>query len=102
MEVWTKKSVVSLSSSIQSVVKNLGTEHGLNQHLEATASMCLVKCKGLGRAKHVDMQNLWIQEASKSKTVRHEEGGHEREPRRHDDETTIGTRDRAAYGNHGL
>ena len=28
--------------------------------------MCLVKRRGLGEAKHVDMQNLWIQEASKS------------------------------------
>ena len=28
--------------------------------------MCLVNRRGLGKAKHVDMQNLWIQEASKS------------------------------------
>ena len=28
--------------------------------------MCLVNCRGLGKAKHVDMQNLWIQVASKS------------------------------------
>ena len=27
--------------------------------------MCLVNRRGLGKAKHVDMQNLWIQEASK-------------------------------------
>ena len=36
------------------------------------------------------------------KEVRHEGGGHEREPRRLDDETTSGTKDRAAYENHGL
>ena len=28
--------------------------------------MCLVNCRGLGKAKHVDIQNMWIQEASKS------------------------------------
>ena len=28
--------------------------------------MCLVNRRGLGNAKHVDMQNLWIQEASKT------------------------------------
>ena len=28
--------------------------------------MCLVNRRGLGKARHVDMQNLWIQEASKS------------------------------------
>ena len=29
--------------------------------------MCLVNRRGLGKAEHVDMQNLWIQEAFKSK-----------------------------------
>ena len=28
--------------------------------------MCLVNRRGLGKAKHVDLQNLWIQEASES------------------------------------
>ena len=28
--------------------------------------MCLVNRRGLCQAKHVDIQNLWIQEASKS------------------------------------
>ena len=45
----------------------LGIVCGLNQHLHATATMCLVNRRGLGKAKHVDMQNLWIQDASKSK-----------------------------------
>ena len=31
--------------------------------MDASATRCLV---GLGKAKYVDMQNLWIQEASKS------------------------------------
>ena len=39
---------------------------GLNLHLDASAAMCLVNRRVLGEAKHVDMQNLWIQEASKS------------------------------------
>ena len=36
-------------------------------HLDATATMCLVNSRGQGKVKHVDMQNLWIQEASNSK-----------------------------------
>ena len=28
--------------------------------------MCLVNRRGLGKAKHVDMKNLWTQEASKA------------------------------------
>ena len=51
---------------VQSVAKDLGILCGLNLHLDASATMCLVNRRGLGKAKHVDMQNLWIQEASKS------------------------------------
>ena len=28
--------------------------------------MCLVNCREFGKAKHVNVQHLWIQEASKS------------------------------------
>ena len=37
--------------------------------MDASATMCLVNRKGLGTAKRVDMQNLWIQEASNSKRL---------------------------------
>ena len=74
LKVWTnKQQVVSLSSAeselwlgIQSVAKDLGISCGVTLHLHATATMCLVNRRGLGKAKHVDVQNLWIQEASKS------------------------------------
>ena len=75
LKVWTKKQqVVSLSSAeselyaaveaaseglgIQSVAKDLRISCGLNLHLDASATMCLVNRKGLGKAKHVDMWNL--------------------------------------------
>ena len=78
LKVWTKKQhVVSMSTAeiqlyasecmgIQSVATNLGIVCGLDLHLNAVATLCPVNRKGLGTAKHVDMQNLWIQEASKS------------------------------------
>ena len=50
---------------IQSVAKDLEISCGLNLHSDASATMCLVNRGGLGKAKHVDMQNLWMQEASK-------------------------------------
>ena len=81
--MWTKKQqVVALSSAeselhaaaktaseevgIQSVARDLGTSCRLNLHLDASATMCLVNRRGLGKAKHVDKQNLWTQEASMS------------------------------------
>ena len=72
LKVWTKKQkVVSLFSAeselyaavkaateglrIPSVAKYLGISCGLNLHLDASATMCLVNRRGLGKAKHVDM-----------------------------------------------
>ena len=83
LKVWTKKQQqVALSSAeselyaavktaagglgIQSVAKDLGISCRLNMHLDASATMCLVNRRGLGKANHVDMHNLWMQEASKS------------------------------------
>ena len=48
------------------MARDLGISCRLNLHLDASATMCLVNRRGLGKAKHVDMQNLWIQEASMS------------------------------------
>ena len=48
------------------MARDLGISCRLNLHLDASATMCLVNRRGLGKAKHVDMQNFWIQEASKS------------------------------------
>ena len=43
---------------IQSVAKDLEISCGLNLQLDASATMCLVNRRGLGKAKHVGMQNL--------------------------------------------
>ena len=53
--------------------------------------MCFVNRRGLGKAKHVDVQILRIQEASKS--GRSEEGRHEGEPSRLNDEAAAETED---------
>ena len=109
LKVWTKKQqVVSLSTAeselyaavktasdglgIQSVARDLGIVCGLNLHMDATATMCLVNRRGLGKAKHVEVQHLWLQEASKSKRYVTEK----------DDEATTRTKDRAAYEHQGL
>ena len=65
-ELYAAVKTASEGLGIQSVAKDLGMSGGLNLHLDASATMCLVKRRELGKAKHVDMQNLWIQEASKS------------------------------------
>ena len=53
---------------IQSLAKDLGgsvqTESALGWSI-----MCLVNRRGLGKAKHVNVQHLWIQDVSKSETA---------------------------------
>ena len=73
-ELYAAFKTASEGLAIQSVAKDLGIACGLNLHLDAIATMCLVSRRGLGKAKHVDMQNLWIPEGSKSKKARYEEG----------------------------
>ena len=82
LKVRTKKQqVVSLSSAeselyaavktaseglgIQSVAEDLGISCRLNL-LDASAIMCPANRRGVGKAKHVDMQNLRIQDTCKS------------------------------------
>ena len=78
LKVWTKKQqVVSLypaeSQNRCRGLRNSERGEGLGHcmwvelHLDATTTMCLVNRRGLGKAKHVNVQDLWIQEASKSK-----------------------------------
>ena len=83
LKVWAKRQqVVALSTAdselyaavktasealgIRSMPKSMGIQCGLNPHLDAAHTLCLVNRRGLGKAKHIDMQNLWVQEASKS------------------------------------
>ena len=99
--MWTKKQqVVALSSAeselyaavktaskglgIQNVAKDLGISCGLNLHLDASVTMCLVNRRGLGKsearrhAESVDTGGLQIG------PIYHEESRHERESRRPD------------------
>ena len=70
MKVWTKKQqVVSLStaeSEPYAAVKTMSEGLGYRVWHDAASTMCQVSCRGQGKAKHVDVQNQWIQEVSKS------------------------------------
>ena len=56
----------SESLGIQSMAKDMGIKCWLNLHLDAASTLRLVNRLGLGKAKHVDMPNLRIQEVPKS------------------------------------
>ena len=60
-ELYAAVKTASEGLGIQSVAKDLGIACGLSPHLDATATMGLVNRRGLGKARHVDMQSLWMQ-----------------------------------------
>ena len=101
-ELYAAVKTASEVLGIQSVAKDLAMARGLNRHLDASATMCLVNRRGLGKAKHVDMQNLWTQEASKSKRFVTKKVGTSVDPADLNDETDAAIENRAAHEHHGL
>ena len=58
MSFYAAVKTASEGLGIQSLAKDLGISCRLNLPLDASATMCLVKRRGLGKAKHVDMPYL--------------------------------------------
>ena len=53
----------------QSVAKDLGTEVKLTLGIDSSAAAGLLGKEGLGKAKHVDTQWLWVQQEVRRKRV---------------------------------
>ena len=56
-ELYSAVKAASKGLGIQSLARDLGIMCGPTLHLGASATMGLVNPRGLGRAKHVDMQS---------------------------------------------
>ena len=83
---WAKKQqVVALSSAeselysglraateglgVQAIGKDLGRQLGVELHMDSSAALSLVSRAGLGRAKHIEMQHLWLQAAVRQRRL---------------------------------
>ena len=42
----------------------------INLHLDSSATLGLTHRKGLGKAKHIEVQHLWLQEATREKKIK--------------------------------
>ena len=65
-ELWAAVKSASESLGIQSTAKDMGIKCWLNMHLGVASTLRFLSRIGLGKAEHVDMPNLWIQEVRKS------------------------------------
>ena len=80
VKVWCKKQQVVARSSaeselyaglktgteslgLQSLGHEFGESMGVELILDSTAALSLANRQGLGRAKHIEMQHLWLQDA---------------------------------------
>ena len=99
-ELYPAVKTASEGLGIQSVAKDMGLSCGLNLHQDASATICLVSRRGLGKAKHIDMQNLWIQEVSKAGRFVTKKVSTNVNPAA-DDKATDKAEDRAAREHHG-
>ena len=54
---------------LQSVGRDLSLEHSVNIYTDSSAAMGMVARKGIGRVRHIEVGELWIQDAVKAKLL---------------------------------
>ena len=54
---------------IQSICRDLGFEYKLRVHTDATAAIGIARRRGMGKIRHLDTTDLWIQEVVRSGRV---------------------------------
>ena len=54
---------------VQSYLQDLGWQRDVAIRIDSSATLCLLNRTGLGRAKHIEIQHLWLQEAVKLKRL---------------------------------
>ena len=52
---------------LQSIARDLGLKWDLNLYADATAAIGIARRRGMGRIKHLDVTDRWVQEKVNSK-----------------------------------
>ena len=60
----------SQALGVQSMSEDLGISIGVHLHIDAKATMGIINRQGLGKVRHLAVQDLWLQSAIKSKRIR--------------------------------
>jgi hypothetical protein len=53
----------------QSLARDMGWNYEINVHSDATAALGIARRRGLGKVRHLDVTDLWIQEKVRAKVV---------------------------------
>ena len=54
---------------LQSIARDLGFEYKIKVHSDATAAIGIARRRGMGRIRHLDRSDLWIQEKIRTKAI---------------------------------
>ena len=54
---------------LQSIARDLGFEYKIRVHSDATAAIGIARRRGMGRIRHLDCSDLWIQEKVRTKAI---------------------------------
>ena len=60
---------ISKGLGLQSICKDLGFSYSVRIHSDATAAIGIARRRGLGKVRHLDCTDLWIQEKVRSGAV---------------------------------
>ena len=52
---------------LQSIARDLGLKWDINMYTDATAAIGIARRRGMGRIRHIDVTDLWIQEKFNNK-----------------------------------
>ena len=59
----TSRNRAAESVRVQAFAKDLGRAVPIRLHIDSSAALSIISRTGLGKAKHVEIQHLWLQEA---------------------------------------
>ena len=60
---------VSQDIGMQSICRDLGFEYKLRAHSDATAAIGIARRRGMGKIRHLDCADLWVQEKVRTGAV---------------------------------
>ena len=62
-ELYAGNRAATESMGVQAFAKDLGRVVPIRLHIDSSAALSMISSRGLGKAKHIEIQYLWLQEA---------------------------------------
>ena len=64
---WSESRICA--KGMQSLCRDLGWQYKIQVHSDATAAIGIARRRGLGKIRHLDVEDLWVQAKVRDKTI---------------------------------